>query len=174
MNHEVTRISTKSDIFVFSFILVENELALQETKFKFVVDIFVQALKERRNLALSSIFMDSTHRLWPRIINRLAQEHARLGEFYFVPGFRRQLCCPRNAMIIVYPNGDDRLETSLSNSIGDYMRRVGFSSSSTTLLNFSNGSSSTDTCDEAMKCLELFQRDSNYQQAWRKKNGAIE
>lgn len=175
LNREVRDISALSDMFVFSFVLVENELALQENHFKFVTDLFVQGLKGRKNCALSSIFMDSTHRLWPRIINLLAKEHERLGDFYFVPKIRRQLRCPRNAMVIVYPNGDNRLKIlheelkEGSVSVREYMEKVGFSSC-TTLPQKPLHANTSDKNDEAAKSLEQFQLDSEFQQAWRDKN----
>jgi len=78
-------------------------------------------------------------------------------------------------MVIVYPNGDNRLKIlheelkEGSVSVREYMEKVGFSSC-TTLPQKPLHANTSDKNDEAAKSLEQFQLDSEFQQAWRDKN----
>ena len=107
LNSAVPGIARRAEMFVFSFVLVENELALRETKFQFLAELYSASKRAVTNHFLASVFMDSTHRLWPEIVRVLEQHMPNLGYVPKITCMKKDL--PTNAMLALHPNSDPRL-----------------------------------------------------------------
>ncbi|GLD95056.1 hypothetical protein PINS_up003681 [Pythium insidiosum] len=62
INHDVGTDADNTDLFIFSFVCVENLRLLESSDF-----IFLRELFQRCCVGSYFVFMDSTHRLWPLI-----------------------------------------------------------------------------------------------------------
>lgn len=102
----------KFDVLLYSYVLVENAVAVRKSEFMFVRETLKLALElkenelndENKDMSVYSIFLDSTHRLFPDIIKAALNVNQNT---YFVPKIRRMRGLPRNVLLVLSGCGQE-------------------------------------------------------------------
>eukprot|EP00943_MAST-04B_sp_MAST-4B-sp1_P003065 g3065.t1 len=102
----------KFDMLLYSYVLVENAVAIRKSDFIFVKETLQLALElkaselndENKDMSVYSIFLDSTHRLFPDIIKAALNVNQNT---FFVPKIRRMRGLPRNVLLILSGCGQE-------------------------------------------------------------------